>query len=123
MKQTSAELREQVSPVAVNRAGGFKKGEKRRDGILSSDAKISVYILGPKSALEMILPLHVKYKIHVTEPQGEGSRDPPEAGSRIVGMLKSVLTRQSPAIRRIEIQARRADTSSAGVREAPVCLD
>ena len=48
---------------------------------------------------------------------------PPWTGSRIVGLLKSVLTRQCPGMCRIAIQARRADTSSAGSREAPVCLE
>ena len=37
--------------------------------------------------------------------------------------MKSVLTRQCPGICRIAIQARRADTSSTGSREAPVCLE
>lgn len=45
-----------------------------------------------------------------------------EADSRIVGRLKRVSTRDRPSIGPIAIQARRAATSSAGVREAPGCI-
>lgn len=41
------------------------------------------------------------------------------ADSRVVGMVKRDLTRRSPAIRRIAIRSRVADTSSVGFRDDP----